>query len=134
MLRLAQLCESIAATTKKNEKVAVVAGYLRTTPVDESALAAFYLCGHVFPRREERVLSIGFSLLLRAVAKIANKNPTELSPILRHYGDLGAGAEEILRHHPVRSSLTLPQVAEAFSSLAQQRGPAKKQALLEHTF
>ena len=134
MQRFAQLCESIAATTKKNEKVALVADYLRASPVDESALAALYLCGRVFPRRQERVLSIGFSLLLRAVAKIVNKNPTELSPILRHHGDLGAGAEEILRHHPVRSSLTLPQVAEAFSSLAQQRGPAKKQALLEHTF
>ncbi len=133
MLRLAQLCESIAATTKKNEKVALVAGYLRTTSVDESALAALYLCGRAFPRREERVLSIGFSLLLRAVAKIANKNPTELSPILRHHGDLGAGAEEILRHHPVRSSLTLPQIAEVFASLAKQRGSAAKQALLEHT-
>ena len=134
MQRFAQLCESIAATTKKNEKVALVADYLRASPVDESALAALYLCGRVFPRRQERVLSIGFSLLLRAVAKIVNKNPTELSPILRHHGDLGAGAEEILRHHPVRSSLTLPQIAEAFSSLAQQRGPAAKQALLEHTF
>jgi DNA ligase-1 len=133
MLRFAQLCESIAATTKKNEKVTLVADYLRATPVDESALAALYLCGRVFPRREERVLSIGFSLLLRAVAKIANKNPTELSPILRHHGDLGAGAEEILRHHPVRPSLTLPQIAEVFASLGQQRGPAAKQALLEHT-
>src|SRR5579859_4508172 len=133
MLPLAQLCESIAATTKKSEKVALVADYLRTTPVGESALAALYLCGRVFPRNEERVLSIGFSLLLSAVAKIAHKNPAELSPILRHHGDLGAGAEEILRHHPIRSSLTLPQIAEVFASLAQQRGAAPKQALLEHT-
>jgi DNA ligase-1 len=133
MLRFAQLCESIAATTKKNEKVARVADYLRGTPVEESALAALYLCGRVFPRREERVLSIGFSILLRAVAKIAKKDSTELAPILRHLGDLGAGAEEILRDHPVRSSLSLPQIAEVYASLAQQRGPAVKQALLEHT-
>jgi DNA ligase-1 len=133
MLRFAQLCESIAATTKKNEKVARVADYLRGTPVEESALAALYLCGRVFPRREERVLSIGFSILLRAVAKIAKKDSTELAPILRHLGDLGAGAEEILRDHPVRSSLSLPQIAEVYASLAQQRGPAAKQALLEHT-
>src|ERR1700730_12129893 len=68
MLRFAQLSESIAATTKKNEKVSLVADYLRTTPVEESALAALYLCGRVFPRREERVLSICFSILLRGVA------------------------------------------------------------------
>jgi DNA ligase-1 len=133
MLRFAQLCESIAATSKKSEKVGLVADYLRTMPVDESALAALFLCGRVFPLREERVLSIGFSILLRAVAKIADKDPADLAPVLRHHGDLGAGAEEILRDHSVRSSLTLPQIAEAYASLAQQRGATAKQALLEHT-
>jgi DNA ligase-1 len=132
MLRFAQLCESIAATTKKTEKVSLVADYLRITPVEEASLAALYLCGRVFPRREERVLSVGFSILLNAVAKIARRNPAELAPILRHHGDLGAGAEEILREHPVKSSLSLPQIAEVYAGLAQHRGPAAKQALLEH--
>src|ERR1700687_4179265 len=134
MLRFAQLCESIAATTKKNEKVSLVADYLRTTPVEESALAALYLCGRVFPRREERVLSIGFSILLRAVAKIAEKDSAELAPVPRPHGDLGAGGENILRPHPVKSSLSLPQIGEIYASLAQQRRAAAKQALLEHTF
>jgi DNA ligase 1 len=134
MLRFAQLCESIAATTKKTEKVSLVADFLRTAPVEEAALGALYLCGRVFPRREERVLSIGFSILLRAVAKIAQRNATQLAPILRHHGDLGAGAEEILCEHPVRSSLSLSQIAEVYASLAQQRRAAAKQALLEHTF
>src|SRR5260370_13696065 len=133
MLRLAQLCESIAATTKKTEKVILVFDYLRATPVEEAALGALYLCGRVFPRREERVLSIGFSILLRVVAKIAQKDPGELAPILRHHGDLGAGAEEILRGHPARSSLSIPQVAEVYASLAQHRGPAATQPLLEQT-
>src|SRR5258706_8639070 len=133
MLRFVQLCESIAATAKKTEKVALVADYMRAVPVEEAALGALYLCGRVFPRREERVLSIGFSILLRAVAGIAKKSPTELAPILRHHGDLGAGAEEILSNRSVRSSLNLPQVAEVYASLAQQRRAAAKQALLEHT-
>jgi len=133
MLRFAQLCESIAATTRKTEKISLVADYFRNVPVDAAALAALYLCGRAFPRREERVLSIGFSILLRAVAKVARKDPASLSAVLRHHGDLGAGAEEILRDHPVRSSLSLPQIAEVFASLALQRGAAPKQALLEHT-
>jgi DNA ligase-1 len=134
MLRFAQLCESIAATTKKTEKVRFVADYLRTAPVEEAALGALYLCGRVFPQREERVLSIGFSILLRAVAKVAQKNPVQLAPILRHHGDLGAGAEEILSEHPVRSSLSLSEIAEVYASLALQRRAAAKEALLEHTF
>jgi DNA ligase-1 len=67
------------------------------------------------------------------VAGIARKNAAELAPVLRHHGDLGAGAEEILRDHQVRPSLSLQQIAEVYASLAQQRRAAAKQALLEHT-
>jgi DNA ligase-1 len=133
MLRFSQLCESIAATPKKNEKVRLVADYLRSAPLDEAALASLYLCGQVFPRREERVLAIGFSLLLRAVAAIVKKNATELAPVLRHHGDLGAGAEEVLRAYAVKPSIGLPEIAEVYESLARQRGPRAKQTLLEHT-
>ena len=143
MLRFSQLCESVAATSKKTEKVRLVANFLQSSPIDEAALAALYLCGRVFPRREERVLSIGFSLLLRAVATVAEKDPRELAPALRHHGDLGAGAEEILQTRSIAPtptptpqpspSLTLLDIAATFAALAQQRGPAAKQALLEKT-
>ena len=134
MLRFSQLCESVAATSKKTEKVAFVSAFLRDSSPQEAALAALYLSGQVFPRREERVLSIGFSLLLRAVSNIAKKDPQQLAPALRHHGDLGAGAEEILHDaHSAPSSLTLTDITHIFASLAQQRGPAAKQALLEET-
>jgi ATP-dependent DNA ligase I len=133
MLRFSQLCEAIAATTKKKEKIRLVADYLQTVPLEEAALGALYLCGRVFPRREERVLSIGFSLLLRAVANVAGKDPAELAPILRHHGDLGAGAEEILQDQAVQATLTLPEIATVYDALARQRGPSAKQGLLEQT-
>jgi DNA ligase 1 len=133
MFRFSQLCESIAATTKKTEKIRLVADYLRQSSLENAALAALYLCGRVFPRREERVLSIGFSILLRAVAAIDEKDPHELAPTLRHHGDIGAGAEEILQAHQTRSQLTLTGVANVYDSLARLRGPAAKQALFERT-
>src|ERR1700730_480862 len=107
MLRFSRLCESIAASTKKTEKVHLVADYLRSLSPEHAALAALYLCGRVAPRRAERVLSIGFSILLRAVAAIAKKDPHELAPTFRHHGDIGAGAEEILEAHQTLSTLTL---------------------------
>src|SRR5689334_10698508 len=133
MLRFSQLCESIGKTTKKNEKVALVVDYLRAAPMPEAATAALFLCGRVFPRREERVLSIGFSLLLRAVANVAGRDASTLAPVLRHHGDLGAGAEEILRERKVEGSISVAEIAEVYASLAQQRGPAAKQVLLEQT-
>ena len=133
MLRFSQLCESIAATTKKTEKIRLVADYLRSSSLENAALAALYLCGRVFPRREERVLSIGFSILLRAVAAIVKKDPHDLAPTLRHHGDIGAGAEEILQAHQTPSSITLTDIAAVYASLSRQRRPAAKQALFEQT-
>ena len=42
MLRFAQTCDAIAATTKKLEKTAIVAAYLRSLPEDEAATTAFF--------------------------------------------------------------------------------------------
>jgi DNA ligase 1 len=131
MLLFSQLCESIGATSKKTEKVRLVAAFLRSSSIQEASQGALYLCGRVFPRREERILSVGFSLLLRAVANVAKRDPADFSPILQRHGDLGSSAQEVL---PPRPGLTPPSLAEisaVYESLASQRGPAAKQALLE---
>jgi DNA ligase-1 len=131
MLLFSQLCESIAATSKKTEKVRLVAAFLRNAAVPEASLAALYLCGRVFPRNAERVLSVGFSLFLRAIANVAETDPSELSPILQRHGDLGSSAEEILPPRPGVVPPSLTEISTVYESLATQRGPAAKQALIE---
>ena len=133
MYAFSQLCESIAATTKKLEKIQLVADYFRSLhdDLDNAALGALYLCGRVFPRREERILSVGFSVILRAVSAISGRDPHSLAPTLRHHGDVGAGAEEILAEHSAPSTMRLTDIADVYDALARQRGPAGKQALFE---
>ncbi len=133
MYAFSQLCESIAATTKKLEKIQLVADYFRSLhgDLDNAALGSVYLCGRVFPRREERVLAVGLSVILRAVSAISGKNPHELAPTLRHHGDIGTGAEEILAEHRAPSTMRLTDIADVYDALARQRGPAGKQALFE---
>lgn len=133
MLRFSQLCEAIAVTTKKNEKVRLVAEYFRAAAIAEAALAGLYLSGRSFPRREERVLSIGFSLLLRAVAKVARLDAQELGPSLQRHGDLGSAAEEVLPKQSSTPGMALTELPAVFSALVLERGPAAKQALLEKT-
>jgi DNA ligase 1 len=132
MLLFSQLCESIAATSKKTEKVRLVAAFLRNAPAPEASLAALYLCGRVFPRSEEGVLSVGFSLFLRAIANVAETDPSELSPILQRHGDLGSSAQEILPPRPDVVPPGLIEISTVYESLATQRGSAAKQALIEN--
>ena len=63
MLRLAEVCEQIAATTKKTEKTAIVAEYFRSRELPDAAISAVFLSGRAFPAFDERTLQIGGSLL-----------------------------------------------------------------------
>ena len=63
MQQFAMTCEAVAATTKKTEKVRLVAEYFRSRPVTEAAQAAIFLSGRAFPAWEERTLQVGGTLL-----------------------------------------------------------------------
>lgn len=126
----AAVCELVAATSRKNEKVGAVAGYLRGLPAEKAGLAARYLGGSAFATWEERTLQTGSNLLWRALAEVSGED-VRLAEAFRKYRDLGKAAEEIFREHKESAgSLTLQQLAGSFDALAEARGPASKMALL----
>src|SRR5580693_9762574 len=96
MIKLAEACERIAATTKKLEKTAIVAEYLKSRTPEEASMASVFLSGRPFPVWEETTLQVGGSLLWRIVAKISGKSEAELTAAYRQLGDLGAVAGKVL--------------------------------------
>src|SRR5256885_5498669 len=110
MQRLAEACERIAGTTKKLEKTAIVAEYLKSRTPGEAAVSAVFLSGRAFPLWEETTLQVGGSLLWRMVAEVSGKNEAELTAAYRRHGDLGAVAGE--RMPPNRRGFNVVQVAE----------------------
>jgi DNA ligase 1 len=129
-------CEAVAATSKKTEKVRLVADYFRSLPMDEdeaeAAQAAVFLSGRAFPAWEERTLQVGGALLWRAVAEISGKADVALTAAYRRYGDLGAAAQELLRDSaPGKGTLTLADVAAVFSELARTRRAEHKLKLVK---
>ena len=125
MLRFARTCDTIAATTKKLEKTAVVATYLRSLPVEEAAIAAIFLSGRPFAAYEEATLKVGGALLWRAIAELSGKSEQELSEIYRKQGDAGAVAAAALPERP-EPGLSLTEVRQSFREIADARGPAAK--------
>ena len=96
MQQFAETCEAIAATTKKLQKTAIVADYLKSRTIDEAAVSAVFLSGRAFPAWEETTLQVGGSLLWRVVAELSGKDEAELTAAYRRHGDLGAVAGEVL--------------------------------------
>ena len=124
----AQTCERIAATTKKLEKTAIVAEYLKSRPTEEAAIAAVFLSGRPFPVWEETTLQVGGRLLWSLVAELAGKDGSDLTSQYRKLGDLGAVAAAVLPHRS-ESELSLPEVESVFRQIAAARGSVAKTAL-----
>jgi len=129
MLPFARTGDAIAATTKKLEKTALVAAYLRSALLSEAATASIFLSGRPFPAYEEATLQVGGALLWRVIGELSGKTEHELSEIYRRHGDAGSVAAEALPARP-ESGLSLTEVQRAFYEIAAARGPAAKGALL----
>ncbi len=124
--------DAVAATTKKNEKVRLVADYFLSRPLDEAAQAAVFFSGKAFPAWEERTLQIGGALLWRALAEISGKPEVALTAAYRRHGDLGSAAQELLENAATRkSTLTVLDVSAVFDELARTSSAAHKLHLLE---
>ncbi len=131
MHELAQAGEAIATTTKKTEKVRILAEYLRSRNVEEAAISAVFLSGRAFPAFEETTLQVGGSLLWQVIKEISRQSDVAMTVAYRRHGDLGAASEEVLHGvAPEHGSLGVLEVANEFRRIAGTRGPAAKAALL----
>src|SRR5262249_10489506 len=119
--------DAVAATTKKTEKVRLVADYFLSRPVEEAAQADVFFSGRAFPAWEERTLQVGGAQLWRAVSEISGKSESHLSADYRRHGDVSSSAQVLLEHAAARRpSLTVPDVAAAFDELARTHTAAQK--------
>jgi DNA ligase 1 len=139
VLHFARTCDAVAATTKKLEKTALVADYLRTTLLSEAAAAVIFLSGRPFPASEEATLQVGGALLWRVIGELSGKSDAELTEIYRRHGDAGSVAAEALTAKPESglsvvgvqlTELQLTEVQHVFAQIAAARGPAAKTILL----
>jgi DNA ligase 1 len=131
MRQLAEICESVAATTKKNEKVRIVAEYFRSQSAGEAAIAAIFLSGRTFPAYEEITLQVGGTMLWQVLREISLVSDEAMAAAYRRYGDLGSAAFDIFQSTaPKQSTLTLEQVEREFHRIAETRGAASKAAFI----
>src|ERR1700736_3020914 len=129
MRHLASASEAIAGTTKKLQKIGIVADFLKSRPPREAEISAVFLSGRPFPGWEETTLQVGGSLLRRLVAELAQKDDATLTAAYRRLGGLGAVAGELLPEKDGQG-LGVLEVQAAFRQIAGTRGSSAKSALL----
>ncbi len=134
--QFAALCAQLAATSKKLEKRAGMADYLRALPVEDAARAALYLAGAAFSETDPRELNVGGASVSKTLKAITGADDHRMHAAYLRHGDLGAAAFDLLvdRAQSVGAapepSLQLEDVAQAFVQLAAAQGAISKQKLL----
>ncbi|OLD11523.1 MAG: hypothetical protein AUJ06_00355 [Chloroflexi bacterium 13_1_40CM_3_70_6] len=123
--------DAVRATTKKLEKHAVIARYLGALEDPDLRVAARLLAGAPFPRRDERVLALGWSALSDVLLERSGGTGQDMAASYQRHADLGDVAGELIGDSPRSGErLTLMDVAEAFDAIAAVRGVVPKRDLL----
>jgi DNA ligase 1 len=130
MKELASLCERVASTTRKLEKTALVADYLKSRTIEEAATAAVFLSGRPFPAWDETTLNVGGALLWRITSELSERSEVELAAAYRQHGDLGAVAGEVMPARKLERDLGIAEIQGTFRQIAAARGPAMKAPLV----
>ena len=123
--------DAVRATAKKLEKHAALARYLRQLDDSDLQIATRLFAGAPFPRKDERVLSIGWSALSDVLLERSGKDGGDMAASYQRHADLGDVAAELIGDGATSGApLTLADVAQTFDAIAAARGVSPKRDLL----
>jgi DNA ligase-1 len=126
--------DAVRATPKKLEKHAALARYLSSLGDSDLQIAARLFAGAPFPRRDERVLSVGWSALSDVLLERSRKTGGDMAASYQRHADLGDVAAELIGDGAgAGERLTLAAVAQTFDAIAAARGVSPKRDLLRAT-
>src|SRR2546430_907869 len=126
--------DAVRATPKKLEKHAALARYLGALDDSDLQIAARLFAGAPFPRRDERVLSMGWSALSGLLLERSGKTGGDMAESYQRHADLGDVAADLIAERSASGDrLTLADVAQTFDAIAAARGVAPKRDLLRAT-
>ena len=123
--------DAVRGTPKKLEKHAALARYLGGLSDPELIAAARLFAGAPFPRRDERVLALGWAALSDVLLERSRKGGNDMAASYQRHADLGDVAAELIdASAPSGLPLQLEDVAKAFDAIAAARGVAPKREVL----
>src|SRR5438552_739084 len=128
----ARTAETVAATTRKLEKAALLEGYFRQLDDEDLARAARYFAGQQFASSDARTTNVGGSILGEAMIIATGASPESLGARYARWGDAGDVAFELFVEAKPENqpSLTLAETEGVLAQLSLTRGKKAKTEVL----
>ena len=131
----AEIAESVAATTKKLAKAAILGAYLRALNDADLSRATRYFAGQQFAQSDSRTTNVGGSIISAALSEATGVSLEDMSPRYVKLGDPGDLAMEIVaeaKRSAAIPSITLVEVESTITRLSETRGTKNKTAILSN--
>lgn len=91
---LAEIYEALGATTKRLEKIKILANFLQTLKEKD---ILYLLIGNIYPQHDERKTGISEQLVIKAISKATGVNSEKIIQEWKTIGDLGKVAEKLIK-------------------------------------
>src|SRR3989344_4933554 len=121
---IVEIYDELASTTKKLEKIDIIAGFLPKLKGCEKY--AYLLRGHVFPDYDPRELGISTQLVIKSISRASGFSQDEVVSKFKELGDLGDVAVNLLEVRKQNSlflkKLTVSHVFESLQKIASIDG------------
>jgi DNA ligase 1 len=129
-LELAQTLEQVRLTSKKNEKVSILAGFFgRLRNPDEAEYAARFAVGRSTRKGSADETQVGYSTLTGVLQELTGVTQAEMSESYLKYGDLGDSYAEFIQRRTNATlfpggddRLTILEVASTFERITLAKG------------
>ncbi len=118
--------EAIKSTSKKLEKVRILAGYFVGLDGDSLDIACRMFSARIFPPWEGAEVKVGYSTIIDVVFEVTSAKEAEFRDSLLRYGDLGDVTSELMKRKKIvpldQGNLTLNSIYSTFRKMAQASG------------
>lgn len=126
LLPLAQTLERVKGTASKNEKVSILAEYLKGLAPEEAMLASRLAVGRTGARGSKDETQIGYSTLIDILLESCETTNPEISRVYLKHGDLGEVAFQVLQRKRettlFEKEISLLEMQEAFDRMGIAKG------------
>ena len=124
---LASTLERIGSTTGKNEKVRLLADYIRGLDRDDAGRTARFASGRASRKGSADETQTGYSTIITVVQEVTGISDRDVSRTYVRFGDLGKLVEEVIsqKHEAVlfqEEPLSLKDVEDLFEVMTQSKG------------
>jgi DNA ligase-1 len=131
---LCELCERLAATTKRLQMIDQAASFLKTLDPPEIEPAVSMILGRPFPKWDQRVLELSWATVSGIIKQLTSLNWSDFRSAYSQTGDVGSAVETVFESSKLRKQATLfekplsiLEVRRTFEDIAEASGQGSRE-------